>query len=248
MATFAFRRQTTHPKHCAYTARRMNGFARSSGQRRMTRPVTPWLWATPGISGHIPDKSVHLVVTSPPYWTLKKYAGSKGQLGDLESYDDFLVELVKVWAECARVLAPGGRVCCVVGDVCIPRKRFGRHLVMPLHADIRVHARKLGLDVLTPILWHKVANGVTEAAGNGAGFYGKSYQPRVDYQERYRVHPILSEGRRVSTGATVAKGLVYADKGRDAGLAALHLDRCSWRFPSQRPSCSLPACSCRAPH
>jgi site-specific DNA-methyltransferase (adenine-specific) len=48
---------------------------------------------------------------------------------------------------------------------------------MPLHADIQVRARTLGLDVLTPILWHKVANGVTEAEGNGAGFYGKPYQP-----------------------------------------------------------------------
>lgn len=125
----------------------------------------------------IPDKSVHLVVTSPPYWTLKKYAGSNGQLGDMEDYEAFLVELDKVWRECSRVLAPGGRICCVVGDVCIPRKRYGRHLVMPLHADIQVHARQLGLDVLTPILWHKVANGVTEAEGNGAGFYGKPYQP-----------------------------------------------------------------------
>jgi DNA modification methylase len=125
----------------------------------------------------VADQSVHLVVTSPPYWTLKKYAGSKGQLGDVESYENFLIELDKVWAECKRVLAPGGRICCVVGDVCIPRKRYGRHLVMPLHADIQVHARKLGLDVLTPILWHKVANGVTEAEGNGAGFYGKPYQP-----------------------------------------------------------------------
>jgi DNA modification methylase len=126
---------------------------------------------------HIAEKSVHLIVTSPPYWTLKKYAGSKGQLGDLEDYELFLSELDKVWAECARVLAPGGRICCVVGDVCIPRKRIGRHLVMPLHADIQVRARELGLDVLTPILWHKVANGVTEAEGNGAGFYGKPYQP-----------------------------------------------------------------------
>lgn len=126
---------------------------------------------------HLPDGSVHLVVTSPPYWTLKKYVGSKGQLGDLEDYEGFLEQLDQVWKECARVLAPGGRICCVVGDVCIPRKRYGRHLVMPLHADIQVHVRKLGLDVLTPILWHKVANGVTEAEGNGAGFYGKPYQP-----------------------------------------------------------------------
>jgi modification methylase len=125
----------------------------------------------------LPDKSVHLVVTSPPYWTLKNYVGSKGQLGDIQDYEAFLTELDKVWAECIRVLAPGGRICCVVGDVCVPRKRYGRHLVMPLHADIQVHARKLGLDVLTPILWHKVANGVTEAEGNGAGFYGKPYQP-----------------------------------------------------------------------
>ena len=123
------------------------------------------------------DNSVHLVVTSPPYWTLKKYAGSKGQLGDIDDYEHFLGELDKVWLECDRVLVPGGRICCVVGDVCIPRKRHGRHLVMPLHADIQVRARRLGLDVLTPILWHKVANGVTEAEGNGAGFYGKPYQP-----------------------------------------------------------------------
>jgi site-specific DNA-methyltransferase (adenine-specific) len=124
-----------------------------------------------------PSESVHLIVTSPPYWNLKKYPGASGQLGAFESYESFLGELDKVWAECGRVLVPGGRICCVVGDVCIPRRRFGRHLVMPLHADIQVRAREIGLDVLTPIIWHKVANGVTEAEGNGAGFYGKPYQP-----------------------------------------------------------------------
>jgi site-specific DNA-methyltransferase (adenine-specific) len=125
----------------------------------------------------IADESVHLVVTSPPYWTLKQYAGSPGQLGDLQDYESFLDELDKAWKECHRVLVPGGRICCVVGDVCIPRKRGGRHFVVPLHADIQVRARSLKLDVLTPILWHKIANGVTEAEGNGAGFYGKPYQP-----------------------------------------------------------------------
>src|SRR6266542_3852527 len=126
----------------------------------------------------IENESVHLVVTSPPYWTLKHYKENRdGQMGDIEDYENFLDELDKVWRECARVLVGGGRICCVVGDVCIPRRKGGRHYVMPLHADIQVRSRKLGLDCLTPILWHKIANGVTEAEGNGAGFYGKPYQP-----------------------------------------------------------------------
>jgi site-specific DNA-methyltransferase (adenine-specific) len=123
------------------------------------------------------SESVHLVVTSPPYWTLKKYADNEYQMGAIDDYDVFLSELDKVWQECARVLVPGGRICCVVGDVCVSRKRGGRHYVMPLHADIQVRARQAKLDCLTPILWNKIANGSTEAEGNGAGFYGKPYQP-----------------------------------------------------------------------
>ena len=98
-------------------------------------------------------------------------------MGHFESYEYFLSELDRVWRECARILVGGGRICCVVGDVCVPRKRGGRHYVVPLHADIQVRARKLGLDCLTPILWHKIANGATEVQGNGSGFYGKPYQP-----------------------------------------------------------------------
>jgi site-specific DNA-methyltransferase (adenine-specific) len=125
----------------------------------------------------IPDGSVHLVVTSPPYWTLKEYRRTPGQMGHIEDYETFLRELDNVWRECIRVLVPGGRICCVVGDVCVPRKQGGRHYIMPLHADIQVRARALGVDCLTPILWHKIANGATEVKGNGAGFYGKPYQP-----------------------------------------------------------------------
>ncbi len=126
----------------------------------------------------IPDATVHLVVTSPPYWTLKEYAaGNEDQMGHFEDYERFLAELDRVWNECKRVLVGGGRICCVVGDVCIPRKKGGRHYIVPLHSDIQVRARKVGLDCLQPIFWHKIANGATEVEGNGAGFYGKPYQP-----------------------------------------------------------------------
>ena len=72
----------------------------------------------------IPDASVHLVVTSPPYWTLKEYAaGNDDQMGHFQDYERFLTDLDRVWGECQRVLVGGGRICCVVGDVCIPHKR-----------------------------------------------------------------------------------------------------------------------------
>jgi site-specific DNA-methyltransferase (adenine-specific) len=73
----------------------------------------------------IPDESVHLIVTSPPYWTLKEYEHSEGQLADIPDYEAFLAELDRVWAEDRCVLVPGGRIGCVVGAVCLPRRRGG---------------------------------------------------------------------------------------------------------------------------
>jgi len=127
----------------------------------------------------IGDRSVHLVVTSPPYWTLKPYPERRGQLGGLAEYDDFLAELDRVWRECARVLVPGGRIVIVVGDVCLSRRRHGRHTVVPLHASIQERCRSIGLDNLAPIIWYKIANAVYEARGNGAGFLGKPYEPNA---------------------------------------------------------------------
>jgi len=128
----------------------------------------------------IPDKSVHLVVTSPPYFNLKKYNDHQDQMGDINDYEAFCDELNRVWTECFRVLVPGGRLVCVVGDVCIARRQNkGRHHVIPLHSDIAVNARKIGFDYLTPILWHKIANANFEASGNGGGFLGKPYEPNA---------------------------------------------------------------------
>jgi DNA modification methylase len=162
--------------------------------------------------GSIPDASVHLVVTSPPYWTLKEYPRVNGQLGAMEDYESFLAELDKVWRECHRALVPGGRICCVVGDVCLPRRKLGRHLVMPLHADIQVRARALDLDVLTPIIWHKVANGVTEAEGTGAGFYGKPYQPGSIVKNDSEYILFLRKGGQYRSIAPLQKALSMLTK------------------------------------
>jgi modification methylase len=126
----------------------------------------------------IADESVHLVVTSPPYWTLKRYNENPAQLGHVADYERFLSELSKVWKEAYRVLVPGGRLVCVVGDVCLSRKEHGRHLVMPLHADITVICRKLGFDNLNPIIWHKISNATFEA-NDGTKFLGKPYEPNA---------------------------------------------------------------------
>ena len=128
----------------------------------------------------LPDESVHLVLTSPPYWTLKQYNESEGQLGSVADYEVFLRELDRVWTHCYRALVPGGRLICVVGDVCLSRrKNDGRHTVVPLHASIQEHCRSLGFDNLAPIIWYKIANAKLEAAGNGGGFLGKPYEPNA---------------------------------------------------------------------
>lgn len=128
----------------------------------------------------LPPESVHLVVTSPPYWTLKEYREHPNQMGYIEDYEQFLSELDRVWRVCFNALVPGGRLVCVVGDVCLSRrKNKGEHVVVPLHASIQEHCRAIGFNNLAPIIWHKIANAVYEASGNGAGFLGKPYEPNA---------------------------------------------------------------------
>ncbi|MDB2265723.1 site-specific DNA-methyltransferase [Halorubrum ezzemoulense] len=127
------------------------------------------------------DKSVNLVVTSPPYFNIKDYniengGGSEGQLGDIDDYAQFIEMLDDVWKECYRVLQPGGRLCVVVGDVLQSRSEHGTHRVIPLHATIQEHATSIGFDNLAPIIWYKIGNANLEAGGN-ARFLGKPYEP-----------------------------------------------------------------------
>ncbi|MGH9962682.1 MAG: DNA-methyltransferase, partial [Pyrinomonadaceae bacterium] len=125
-------------------------------------------------------ESVQLVLTSPPYWTLKQYRPHEGQLGSVQDYEEFLGELDRVWTHCYRALAPSGRLIIVVGDVCLSRrKNEGRHMVVPLHASIQEHCRAIGFDNLAPIIWHKIANAKFEVENGSGGFLGKPYEPNA---------------------------------------------------------------------
>jgi DNA modification methylase len=122
--------------------------------------------------------SIHLIVTSPPYWTLKRYDPIDGQLGTIRDYDQFLAELDEVWKKCYYSLVPGGRMVVVVGDVCLSRSRHNRHRVIPLHSSIQERCRAIGFDNLAPIIWYKIANIKYEVKGTGR-FLGKPYEPNA---------------------------------------------------------------------
>jgi DNA modification methylase len=143
-------------------------------------PTTHELRQADSRSVDFEPESVELVVTSPPYWTLKEYRNTNGQLGHVGDYDAFVSELDKIWQACFRALVPGGRLVIVVGDVCLSRrKNNGRHTVVPLHASIQEHCRQIGFDNLAPIIWHKIANAAYEVENGAGGFLGKPYEPNA---------------------------------------------------------------------
>lgn len=162
----------------------------------------------------LPSDSVHLVVTSPPYWTLKEYRKCEGQLGFVADYEKFLLEVNKVWQECWRLLIPGGRLIVVVGDVCLSRRNNGgRHMVMPLHASIQEHCRTIGFDNLAPIFWYKIANAKYEVENGSAGFLGKPYEPNavVKNDVEYILMQRKPGGYRKPTVSTRILSLISAE-------------------------------------
>jgi len=161
--------------------------------------------------------TAHLVITSPPYWTLKEYRDAPGQMGHIADYDEFISELDRVWQKCFDLLVPGGRIVCVVGDVCLSRrKNDGRHTVVPLHASIQDHCRKIGFDNLAPIIWHKIANATYEVENGGGGFLGKPYEPNAVVKND--IEFILMQrkpgGYRTPTGAVRVLSVISADEHR----------------------------------
>ena len=111
------------------------------------------------------DGSVHLVVTSPPYWQLKDY-GRVGQIGFDQELDAYHRDLGKVWTHCFRVLAEGCRLCVNIGDQFARKEIYGRYKVIPLHAEVIRLAEAAGFDFMGSIIWQKLTT--TNSSGGGA--------------------------------------------------------------------------------
>ena len=111
------------------------------------------------------DASVHLVVTSPPYWQLKDY-GRDGQIGFHQDLDAYHAALTEVWTESARVLHAGCRLCINIGDQFARKEIYGRYKVVPLHAEIIRRVEALGLDFMGSVIWQKLTT--CNSSGGGA--------------------------------------------------------------------------------
>ncbi|NTW68777.1 MAG: site-specific DNA-methyltransferase [Chlorobiaceae bacterium] len=129
------------------------------------------------------DKSVHLVITSPPYWQLKDY-GTDAQIGFHESYESYINNLNLVWKECERVLYPGCRLCINIGDQFARSVYYGRYKVIPIRTEIIKFCETIGLDYMGAVIWQKVTT--TNTTG-GASIMGSFPYPRngilkLDYE------------------------------------------------------------------
>ena len=129
------------------------------------------------------DKSVHLVVTSPPYWQLKDY-GVEGQIGFDDSYEDYINNLNLVWHECHRVLHDGCRLCINIGDQFARSVYYGRYKVIPIRTEIIRFCETIGFDFMGSVIWQKVTTCNTTG---GATIMGSFPYPRngivkIDYE------------------------------------------------------------------
>jgi DNA modification methylase len=119
---------------------------------------------------HLQDESVHLVVTSPPYWQLKDY-GEKRQIGFNETYDSYVNNLNLVWQECFRVLYPGCRMCINIGDQFARAVYYGRYKVIPIRTEIIKCCETLGFDYMGAVIWRKVTTTNTTGGATVMGSY-----------------------------------------------------------------------------
>ena len=131
----------------------------------------------------VPNESVHLTITSPPYWQLKDYGNGK-QIGFNDNYEEYINNLNLVWNECHRVLHNGCRLCINIGDQFARSVYYGRYKVIPIRTEIIKFCESIGFDYMGAIIWQKVTtcNTTGGATVMGSFPYPRNGILKIDYE------------------------------------------------------------------
>jgi len=131
----------------------------------------------------VSDESVHLIITSPPYWQLKDYGGEK-QIGFHDSYEEYINNLNLVWNECHRILNKGCRLCINIGDQFARAVYYGRYKIIPIRTEIIKFCENVGFDYMGAIIWQKVTTCHTTGGATVMGSfpYPRSGILKLDYE------------------------------------------------------------------
>lgn len=131
----------------------------------------------------VKDESVHLIITSPPYWQLKDY-GNGQQIGFNDTYEEYINNLNLVWNECHRVLHKGCRLCINIGDQFARSVYYGRYKVIPIRTEIIKFCESVGFDYMGAIIWQKVTTCHTTGGATVMGSYPypRSGILKLDYE------------------------------------------------------------------
>jgi site-specific DNA-methyltransferase (adenine-specific) len=131
----------------------------------------------------VPDETVHLVITSPPYWQLKDY-GNGMQIGFNDTYEEYINNLNLVWNECHRVLHKGCRLCINIGDQFARSVYYGRYKIIPIRTEIIKFCESAGFDYMGAIIWQKVTTCHTTGGATVMGSfpYPRSGILKLDYE------------------------------------------------------------------
>ena len=176
----------------------------------------------------IPNESVGLIVTSPPYWQLKDY-GSESQIGFNQSYEVYINHLNLVWSECHRILQPGCRLCINIGDQFARTAYYGRYKIVPIHSEIIRFCETIGFDYMGAIIWQKQTTMHTTGGQRVMGSYPypRGGIVKIDYEN-------ILLFKKQGKAPAVEKSLREASKLTDEEWNTYFSSH--WNFPGARQS------------
>lgn len=129
----------------------------------------------------VKDSSVRLVACSPPYWNVVEYSNQPSDISNIRDRHQFFEEISKVWAECKRVLEPGGILVVNWQDLIVGSRVYGYPREICVAGDMCESVEKTGLILVSRWIWHKTeyGAGVTKARYTNFGNLVEGNVPRA---------------------------------------------------------------------